>query len=65
MPTSKPITQIGDEVREMTDAEYAQYQIDQQTAADLAAADAAKTTARLNALTKLGLTADEINAIFG
>lgn len=65
MATTKPITQIGDEVREMTDAEYAQYQIDQQTAADLAAADAAKTTARLNALTKLGLTADEINAIFG
>jgi len=65
---TKPITQIGDEVREMTDAEYAQWQTD---AADAAAAQQAATDAaatRASAIAKLadlGLTPDEIAALVG
>ena len=65
---TKPLTQIGNEVREMTDAEYAQWQADAAVAAaqEQAAADAA--AARASALAKLaglGLTADEIAALVG
>lgn len=62
---TKPLLQIGDEVREMTDDEYAQYQLDQQTIIDVATAQAAKEATRAAALAKLGLTADEVAAIFG
>lgn len=65
MATTKPIIQIGDEVREMTDAEYAQYKIDEQWADELKADIAAKAAARATALAKLGLTADEAAALFG
>jgi outer membrane murein-binding lipoprotein Lpp len=43
---TKPLTQIGNEVREMTDAEYAQWQADAAVAAaqEQAAADAAART---------------------
>lgn len=65
---TKPLTQIGNEVREMTDAEYAQWQADAAVAAaqEQAAADAAD--ARASALAKLkvlGLTDDEIAALIG
>jgi len=68
--TTKPFIQIGEEVREMTDAEYAQWQLDSNTAKTNATAqeqlelDIAKQ--RASALTKLealGLTAAEILAI--
>lgn len=65
---TKPLTQIGNEVREMTDAEYAQWQADAAVAAaqQQAAADAA--AARASAIAKLaalGLTEAEVNAIIG
>ena len=65
---TRPLIQIGDEVREMTDAEYAQWQVDaaDAAAAEQAAADAA--AARASAIAKLaglGLTADEIAALVG
>ena len=65
---TRPLIQIGDEVREMTDAEYAQWQVDaaDAAAAEQAAADAA--AARASALAKLaglGLTPDEIAALLG
>jgi hypothetical protein len=65
---SKPLTQIGDEVREMTDAEYAQWQTDNEAHAAQAAAVEAQAAARASALAKLadlGLTDDEISALVG
>jgi hypothetical protein len=65
---TRPLIQIGTEVREMTTAEFEQWQTDQQAhAANIeAAADAAK--ARATALAKLealGLTPAEIAALVG
>ena len=62
---TKPNIQIGDEVREMTDAEYKAHKADiaAQTAA-LEAVAAAKASA-LNKLAALGLTNDEIAALLG
>ena len=65
---AKPNIQIGDEVREMTDAEYAQYQLDQQEAQDQQEALEAKLAAKESAKAKLaalGLTEDEVNALIG
>lgn len=65
---SKPIIQVDAEVREMTDAEYAQWQIDEKGRADVAAAVAAQEKARASALAKLadlGLTQNEIAALVG
>ena len=65
---TKPFIQIGDEVREMTDAEYAQWQTDNEAHAAQAAAVEAQAAARASALTKLadlGLTDDEISALVG
>ena len=53
---TKPIVNDNGNEREMTDAEYAQYQID--------AADAARASA-IAKLAGLGLTADEIAALIG
>jgi len=65
---TKPIVNDNGNEREMTDAEYAQYQIDaadaaaqQQAAAD---ADAARASA-IAKLAGLGLTPDEIAALVG
>ena len=65
---TKPQIQIGNEVREMTDAEYAQWQADAADAAAQQQAKADAATARASALAKLaglGLTADEIVALVG
>jgi hypothetical protein len=62
MPTVKPIIQIGNEQREMTDAEFAQYQID---SAEIDAYNANKAAARQAVLVKLGLTANEAAALLG
>jgi len=54
--------------REMSVAEYAQWQADNETAAAQAAAVEAKAAARVSALAKLsalGLTDDEISALVG
>ena len=68
--TVKLTTQIGDEVRDMTDTERAQYLVDQQAAtneakeyADTLAAQAAAKASAQNKLAALGLTADEIAAL--
>jgi hypothetical protein len=65
---SRPLIQIGTEVREMNDAELAQRQLDiqEQAANNAAAANTAKT--RETALAKLqalGLTDAEIVALVG
>lgn len=65
---SKPMIQVDSEVREMTDAEYAQWQIDEKSRADHAAAVTAKEKARASAhakLADLGLTENEIEALVG
>jgi hypothetical protein len=60
---TKPTIQIGDEVREMTDEEYAQHQKDQKAFAEEAQAIAEKAALKQATLAKLGLTADEIAAL--
>jgi len=62
MSTVKPIIQIGNEQREMTDAEFAQYETDR---AEIDAYNANKIAARQSVLDKLGLTADEAAALLG
>ena len=62
---TKPIVQIGDEQREMTDAEYAQWQADKAEAEARADAQAVNAAARQAVLDKLGLTADEAAALLG
>lgn len=65
---TRPTTQIGDTVREMTDDEFAQWQRDAQNAALAQAAEqqfiALKASARAK-LAALGLTDDEIAALVG
>lgn len=62
----KPLIQIDDLIREMTDAEYADYQAQIAEAETLKAEADAKLAARESALAKLaalGLTQDEIDAL--
>ena len=63
--TPKPIVLDGHEVREMTDTELAQHELDKAEAAAQAAAQAAKAAARQAVLDKLGLTQDEAQALLG
>ena len=69
MPTVKPNIFDGETSRLMTDAEYAQWQADNAEAeAQAAAAETAKTAkgaARQAVLDKLGLSADEAQALLG
>ena len=65
MATVKPNILDGNEVRPMTDAEYAQWQADNETHAAQAEAQTAKDAARQAVLDKLGLTADEAQTLFG
>ena len=62
---TKPLVQIGDDLREMTDAEYAQWQVDKAEAEANAETKAAKAAARQAVLDKLGLTANEAQALLG
>ena len=66
---TKPQIQIGDEVREMTDAEYAQWLADADEAeAQVEAqfeAQTVKLAERQTVLDKIGLTADEAAALLG
>ena len=50
-------------IREMTDAENAQYDADQTAIAKLAKLEAKKAKAKADVLAKLGLTADEVAAL--
>ena len=69
--TTKPTVRIHDlatnEVidREMTDAEFAQYQADQAAQAIAKAEADAKETAKAAILDRIGLTADELKTILG
>jgi hypothetical protein len=63
---TNPLIQIGDQVREMNDDEFAQWQIDNAEIATRQAEADAKSSARASALAKLadlGLTAEEIEAL--
>ncbi len=62
---TKPLIQIGDEIREMNDAEYAQYQLDLAGWEAQAEAQAAKATARQALLEKLGITEEEAQLLLG
>lgn len=63
--TVKPTVQIGDEVREMNDVEFAQYEIDQAANKAAAKAQADKAKAKQALLDRLGITADEAALLFG
>ena len=65
MPTVKPNTQIGDEVRPMTDDEHKQWLSVAQELQAQAETQADKTAAKQAVLNKLGITADEAAALFG
>jgi len=62
---ANPLTQIGNETREMTDEEYAAWQILEGEAAQRKAAIQAAKDARQAVLDKLGLTANEAAALLG
>ena len=62
---TKPTIQIGDQVREMTDAEHEQHLLDLAEWQAQAEAHADKVKARQVVITKLGLTADEVTALLG
>jgi hypothetical protein len=65
---TRPNIQIGDEVRAMTDDEYAQWQKDAAAAEAAAAATDDLARARASAIAKLaalGLSDDEISALVG
>jgi hypothetical protein len=63
--TPKPTILDGHEVREMTDAELAQLELDQAEAKSRTEAEAAKAAARQAVLNKLGLSAEEADALLG
>ena len=60
MPTVKPTIQIGDEVRPMTDEEFAQWETDN---AQAETKTETKAILKETVLAKLGLTADEVAAL--
>ena len=60
-----PQIQIGDIVRDMTDAEHAQHKKDAAETKASADKQTAKDAARQAVLDKLGLTADEAQALLG
>ena len=63
MKNTKPVIQIGDEIREMTDEEFEQYKLDQiESQAQLQAA-AARAEAKQAVLDRLGLTAEEASLL--
>ena len=63
--TVRPTVQIGDEVREMNDAELAQLELDKAEATARADALAARTAACEALLDKLGITAEEAQLLLG
>jgi hypothetical protein len=62
---TKPIIYDGNEHREMTEAEHAQYKLDLAEWKAQAAEQAAKDAARQAVLDKLGLTTNEASALLG
>lgn len=62
---TKPLIQIDDEVREMNDEEFDQYQASLEAEAAKAAIDSAKAEAKAAVLERLGITADEAKLLLG
>ena len=62
---TKPQIQIGNEIRDMNDAEFAQYELDQAEAAAQSKAQTDKATAKQAVLDRLGITADEVALLLG
>jgi hypothetical protein len=62
---TKPLIQIGNEIREMTEAEHDQHLLDLAEWQAQKDAQAAKAAARQAVLDKLGLTANEAQALLG
>ena len=60
---TKPKIQIGDEVRQMNDAEFAQHEIDKAAEVALEAEAQAKAQAKAVLLERLGLTQEEFNTL--
>ena len=56
---------INGVLRDMTDAEMAQYELDQIEVAKLKEVEATKATAKAALLTRLGITADEAALLLG
>lgn len=56
---TRPLIQIDDEVREMNDDEFAQYQLIVEAEEARQAEEAAKETAKVALLDRLGITAEE------
>jgi hypothetical protein len=65
MTREKKFHQEGDLVREYTDAEYAQFELDKIEAQKLADEIATKAINKTALLTKLGITADEAKLLLG
>ena len=62
---TRPNIQIGDEVREMTDAEFALYELQQAENARLEQEQEAKKVARAAVLKKLKLSEEEVALLLG
>lgn len=62
---TKPLIQIGDEIREMTKAEHDQHLLDLAEWQAQADAQAAREVARQAVLERLGLSAAEVQLLLG
>ena len=62
---TKPLIQIDDEIREMTDEEFAVYEAEQVKEAERKAEAEAKAQAKADLLAKLGITEDEAKLLLG
>ncbi len=65
MTMTKPLIQIGDEVREMTDLEFEQHLKDVEKSRLELEASVEKATAKAALLERLGITADEAALLLG
>jgi len=63
--TSKPQIQIAGVLRDMTDDEFAQYELDQATEAAAQAEAEAKAAQKAALLERLGITEDEAKLLLG
>jgi hypothetical protein len=62
---TKPLIQIDDEVREMTNAEYAEYKANLEAEAKIANDIEATASAKSALLERLGITAEEAALLLG
>lgn len=64
MTKTKPLIQIDDEIREMTDDEFGQHQANQQLEVNRKAELESKSAAKSALLERLGMKEDEIALLF-